>query len=276
MKDKLSKRIKMFIAIDIGNTHTVIGIYKKDALVVDCRLKSMLQRTEDEIYAQVNSLLVKIGTNKRKIDGIGISSVVPNLTNAYAVMAKKYFHQEPMIVSTELNLGIKILYDNPASLGADRICNAIAGYSKYGGPLIIIDFGTATTYDVVASNGDYLGGVIAPGIETTAISLHKQTAKLPLIIEDKLIFPKSVINTNTVNSMQAGILWGAIDAMTAMVNRIQKELHERRSEKAVVIATGGFSKFVAEQTQIIQYIEPTLVLDGVRLIYERLRSKMGK
>ncbi len=262
----------MFIAIDIGNTHTVIGIYKKDVLIADCRLKNVLQRTEDEIYAQVNSLLVKIGTNKRKIDGIGISSVVPNLTNAYAVMAEKYFHQEPMIVSTELNLGIKILYDNPASLGADRICNTIAGYSKYGGPLIIIDFGTATTYDVVASNGDYLGGVIAPGIETSAISLHKRTAKLPQIIEDRLIFPESVINTNTVNSMQTGILWGAIDAMTAMVNRIQKELHERRSKKAVVIATGGFSKFVAEKTNIIQHVEPTLVLNGILLIYKRLRS----
>ena len=266
----------MFIAIDIGNTHTVIGIYKKNTLLADCRLISMLQRTEDEIFEQVHSLLVKVGANKKKIDGIGISSVIPNLTNVYAVLVKKCFHQEPMIVSTELNLGIKILYDNPKLLGSDRICNAIAGYFKYGGPLIIIDFGTATTYDVVALNGDFLGGVIAPGIETSAISLHRRTAKLPRLVGIKLHLPKTVIGTNTISSMQDGILWSAVDAMTGMVNRIQKELHEHRSKKAVVIATGGFSTFVAEQTQIIQYIEPTLVLDGIRLIYDRLKSKKGR
>jgi type III pantothenate kinase len=266
----------MFIAIDIGNTHTVIGIYKKERLITDCRLTSTLQRTKDEIFAQVHSSLIEVGTNIKKINGIGISSVVPNLTKVYSAMAKKYFRQEPMIVSTELNLGIKILYDNPKSLGTDRICNAIAGYSKYGGPLIIIDFGTATTYDVIATNGDFLGGVIAPGIETSAISLHRRTAKLPRVIGIKLYLPKTVIGTNTISSMQTGILCGALDAMTGMVNRIQKELHEHQSKKAVVIATGGFSTFVAEQTRIIQHVEPTLVLDGIRLIYERLKSKRGR
>ncbi len=152
----------------------------------------------------------------------------------------------------------------------------LPGYSKYGGPLIIIDFGTATTYDIIASNGDFLGGVIAPGIETSAISLHKRTAKLPQLVGIKLHLPKTVIGTNTISSMQTGIICGAVDAMTGMVNRIQKELHKHRSKKAIVIATGGFSTFVAEQTQIIQYIEPTLVLDGILLIYKRLRSKMGK
>jgi type III pantothenate kinase len=266
----------MFIAIDIGNTHTVIGIYKKDTLIGNRRLTRTLQRTKDEIFAQVHSLLIEAGTNKKKINGIGISSVVPYLTNVYAAMTKKYFRQEPMIVSTELNLGIKILYDNPKSLGSDRICNAIAGYSKYGGPLIIIDFGTATTYDVIASNGGFLGGVIAPGIETSAISLHRRTAKLPRLVGTKLHPPKTVIGTNTISSMQAGIILSALDAMTGMVNRIQKELYEHQSKKAVVIATGGFSAFVAEQTRIIQHVEPTLVLDGIRLIYDRLKSKREK
>jgi type III pantothenate kinase len=257
------------MSIDIGNTHTVIGIHKKDKLIADHRLTSTLQRTKDEIFAQVHSLLIEVGTNKKKIDGIGISSVVPNLTNVYVAMARKYFHQEPMVVSTELDLGIKILYDNPKSLGADRICNAIAGYSKYGGPLIIIDFGTATTYDVVASNGDFLGGVIAPGIETSAISLHRRTAKLP---KADLHLPEKIIGVDTLSSIQTGILWGAIDAMTGMVKRIQKELHEHQSKKAVVIATGGFSEFIVKHTHIIQHAEPTLVLDGIRLIYERMRS----
>jgi len=263
----------MFIAIDIGNTHTVIGVYKKDTLIADCRLTRKQQRTKDEIFAQIHSLLIEIGTTKKNINGIGISSVVPTLTNVYTVMAKKYFRQEPMMVSTELNLGIKILYDNPESLGADRICNAIAGYSKYGGPLIIIDFGTATTFDVIASNGDFLGGVIAPGIETSAISLHKRTAKLPRLVGMKLRLPDNIIGTNTIDSMQAGIFWGALDAMTGTVNRIQKELHKHHSRKAIVIATGGFSTFVAEQTRIIQHVEPMLVLDGIRLINERLKSK---
>jgi type III pantothenate kinase len=266
----------MFIAMDIGNTSTVIGIYKKDTLIADCRLTSTLQQTGDEIFAQVHSLLHEAGINNREIKGIGISSVVPRLTNVYAAMTKNYFRQEPMIVSTELNLGITIHYDNPKSLGADRICNAFAGYSKYGGPLIIIDFGTATTYDVIASNGDFLGGVIVPGIETSAISLHRRTAKLPRLVGTKLHFPETVIGTNTLNSMQAGILWGTLDAMTGMVDRIQKELREHRSKKATVIATGGFSTLIAEHTRIIQHLEPTLVLDGIRLIYDRVKSKMGR
>lgn len=266
----------MFIAIDIGNTHTVVGIYKKDKLLADCRITSTLRWKENRIFERVHSLLIKAGINKKNINGIGISSVVPNLTNIYTAMSKKYFRQEPMVVSTELNLGISILYDDPKSLGADRICNAVAGYSKYGGPLIIIDFGTATTYNVIATNGDYLGGVIAPGIETSAISLHKRTAKLPQPIGQRLHLPANVIGTNTISSMQVGILWGTIDAMEGLVNRIQKELRKNHSRKATVIATGGFSKFVAEQTQIIQHVEPTLVLDGIRLIYNRVNRKSGR
>jgi type III pantothenate kinase len=266
----------MFIAIDIGNTHTVFGIYKKGTLLASHRLTSRLHRTEGEIYAQIHSLLVEADIHKKTIDGIGISSVIPKLTAIYAAMAKKYFRQEPIMVSAELNLGIKIFYDKPDSLGADRICNAIAGYSQYGGPLIIIDFGTATTYDVIALNGDYLGGVIAPGIETSAISLHKRTAQLPRLAGNNLHLPETVIGGNTLNSMQAGILWGALDAATGMVNRIQNNLHEHRSKKAVVIATGGFSAFVAAHTRIIQHVEPLLVLDGIRLIYERVKNDVNK
>ena len=175
-------------------------------------------------------------------------------------------------MSAALNLGITIHYDNPMSLGADRLCNAIAGYAKYGGPLIIIDFGTATTYDVVASNGDYLGGVIAPGIETSAVSLHRRTAKLPDFLVE-LHLPKTVIGADTVSSMQAGILWSAVDAMIGIVKRIQDELKQREPKKAIVLATGGFSKFVAEHSHVIQHVETSLVLDGIRLIYERVTRK---
>jgi type III pantothenate kinase len=263
----------MFIAIDIGNTHTVVGVYNKDSLLTDLRLDSTVQQTEDGIREQVQSLLMVNGIDKEKIEGIGIASVVPHLAEIYFGMAQKYFHQKPIIVSAALNLGIKIHYDDPKSVGADRICNSIAGYAKYGGPLIIIDCGTATTYDVVAANGDYLGGVIAPGIETSAVDLHRRTAKLPKV---ELHIPEKIIGTNTTNGMQTGILWGAIDAMTGMVNRIQEELHQQKSKKAIVIATGGFSKFVAAQSNIIQHVEPSLVLDGIRLIYERARNNEVK
>ena len=262
----------MFIAIDIGNTHTVIGIYNKETMIADCRLRRTQQRKVNEIFAHVQTMLIEAGINEKKVHGIGISSVVPKLSPIYVEMAKKYFRQVPMSVSAELNLGINIHYDNPKSLGTDRICNAIAGYSKYGGPLIVIDFGTATTYDVIASNGDYLGGVIAPGIETSAIALYKRTAKLPRLTGGELHLPETVIGMNTISSMQSGILWGALDGMTEMVKRIQNELLKHQSKQAVVIATGGFSTFVAEQTRIIQYVEPTLVLDGIRLIYKRVKN----
>jgi type III pantothenate kinase len=263
----------MFIAIDIGNTHTVIGAYKEEKLKADLRIPSTFQQTEDEIGTQVLTLLTGKGIDIKKIDGVGISSVVPNLTDIYISLSKKSFHQEPLIVSAYLNLGITIHYDDPKFVGADRICNAIAGYAKYGGPLIIIDFGTATTYDIVASNGDYLGGVIAPGIETSAADLHKRTAQLPKV---DLHLPNSIIGTDTVSSMQTGILWGAVDAMTGMVHRIQSELQQVETKKALVIATGGFSKFVADHSQLIQHMETSLVLDGIRLIYDRVYRKEKK
>ncbi|RPI05444.1 MAG: type III pantothenate kinase [Ignavibacteriae bacterium] len=265
----------MVAAIDIGNTSTVIGIYRKDALLADCRLTRSVQRSKDKIIAQIQSLLVKAGLNKKEIRGIGISSVVPDLTTIYRTISKTYFHLNPMIVSSKLDLGFTIHYDDPASLGSDRICSAAAGYHKYGGPLIIIDFGTATTYNVIGSQGDFLGGVIAPGIETSAISLYRRTANLPRIAGTKLQIPESVICTNTEQSIQAGVLRGALDAMAGMVARIKNELPMQEASRALVIATGGYSNRIAAQTQIIQHVEPALVLDGIRLIFDRVNNKRG-
>lgn len=173
---------------------------------------------------------------------------------------------EPLIISSSLDLGIKIAYDDPNSVGADRICDAVAGFSAFGGPLIIIDFGTATTYDVVSATGDYLGGVIAPGVETSAVDLHRRAAKLPKI---ELHFPKTIVGRDTVSAMQAGILFGAVDAMEGMVGRIQNELQKSGEKKAMVIATGGFSQLMASRSKTISKSVPSLVLDGVRLIYEK-------
>jgi type III pantothenate kinase len=175
-----------------------------------------------------------------------------------------------MIVDSSIDPGIRIHYADPNALGADRLCSAVAGFAKYGGPLIIVDFGTATTYNVIASNGDFLGGVIAPGIGTSALSLHNRAAQLPNV---ELLLPKNAIGSDTMSSMQSGILLGSIDAMIGMVKRIQEELRQRETRVAAVVATGGFSEFMEEQTGVIQYVEPALVLDGIRLIYERVKRR---
>jgi len=254
----------MLLAIDIGNTHTVVGLYDGERLVADWRIASLTHRTADENWLAIKSFCTEAGVQPSGISGVGISSVVPDLTDVFEAMARKYLKAEPVTVSASLDLGISILYKDPTAVGADRICNAIAGFAKYGGPLIIIDFGTATTYDVVSKQGDYLGGVITLGLESSAAELHRRAAKLPKI---ELHFPSSVVGRETVSSMQAGIMYGTVDAMEGIVRRIREEL----GENGRVIATGGLSSVIATHTSIIDGVEPSLVLDGIRLIYERVK-----
>lgn len=256
----------MMLAVDIGNTHTVFGIYDGKKLLGNWRVTSFVTRTEDEFGALVKTFCDQTGTSHKKIHAVGISSVVPNLTDVMALMAKKYFNTEPVIVSSALPLGITIKYDDPLSVGADRLCNAVAGYTKYKGPLVIVDFGTATTFDVITAEGEYIGGSIAPGIETSASELHRRAAKLPKI---DLHFPRKAIGTTTVESMQSGILFSAVDAMEAMIRRISKEL----DDYPTVVATGGFSEMMKKHSTIINYHEPALVLEGIRLIVERTQKR---
>ncbi len=257
------------LAVDIGNTHTVFGIYDGKKLLGNWRVTSFVTRTEDEFGALVQTFCDQAETSYKKIHAVGISSVVPNLTDVMERMTKKYFRTEPVIISSSLPLGITIRYDDPSSVGADRLCNAVAGYAKYKGPLVIVDFGTATTFDVVSHDGEYLGGVIAPGIETSASELHRRAAKLPKI---DLRFPRKAIGTTTVESMQSGILFSAVDAMEAMIRRISKEL----DDYPTVVATGGFSELMMKQSKVINHHEPTLVLDGIRLIVDRTEKKIKK
>ncbi len=256
----------MILAVDIGNTHTVFGIYDKKKLLGDWRVTSFVTRTEDEFGALVKHFCEEAKISVKKIAAIGISSVVPNLTDVMQRMSRKYFSIEPIVVSSSLPLGIKVMYDDPSSVGADRLCNAVAGYAKYKGPLVIVDFGTATTFDVVSKGGEYLGGVIAPGIETSAGELHRRAAKLPKI---DIHFPKNVVGKNTVASMQSGILYGALDSMETMIRRISKEI----DDYPTVVATGGFSELMMKHSKIINKHEPTLVLDGIRIIVEKLSGK---
>lgn len=259
----------MILAIDIGNTHSVIGIYNGTKLLGDWRVTSFVTRTEDEFGALVKQFCDGANISLKKIHSIGIASVVPNLTEVCVRMSRKYFKIEPIVVSSDIDLGIKVLYDDPRSVGADRLCNAVAGFAKYRGPIVIVDFGTATTFDVVSKNGEYLGGVITAGIETTAGELHRRAAKLPKV---DLKFPEKVIGTNTVNSMQAGIMYGALDSMETMIRRISKEL----DDYPTVIATGGFSETMKKASKVINKHEPALVLEGVRLIVERIERKNKK
>jgi len=253
----------MLLAIDVGNTHTVVGVFRGATLVADWRMASLTHRTADENWLTIKSFCEDAGVSPAAITGVGISSVVPDLTYVFAKLAKKYLRLDPVTVTGALDLGMKILYTDPSAVGADRICNAIAGFARYGGPLIIIDFGTATTFDVISAQGEYLGGVITLGLESTAVELHRRAAKLPRI---ELRFPAHTIGRDTVSSMQAGVMFGAVDALEGTVRRIREEL----GANARVIATGGLSTVIARHTHIIEACEPSLVLEGIRLICERV------
>lgn len=256
----------MLLALDVGNTHTVIGLFEGPRLTADWRIASLTHRTADESWLSIRNFCTDAGISPEAITAVGISSVVPDLTGVFESMARKYVKVEPVTVHASLDLGMPIRYHDPTAVGADRLCNAVAGFSKYGGPLIIIDFGTATTFDVVSGAGEYLGGVITLGLESTAAELHRRAAKLPRI---ELRFPDTVIGRETASSMQAGVMYGAVDASEGMVRRIRNEL----GVEARVIATGGLARVVARHTPVIEACEPSLVLDGIRLICERAAGR---
>jgi len=256
----------MLLAIDIGNTHTVVGVFDGETLVADWRMASMTVRTRDESWLTIKNFCADARIPVSALSSAGISSVVPDLTDVFEEMVEKYLRTGPVTINASLDLGIRVHYADPLTVGPDRLCNAVAGYRKYGGPLIIIDLGTATTFDVIAANGDYLGGVIMLGMESAAAELHRRTARLPKI---ELHFPAGVIGHDTTTSMQAGVMFGTIDALEGMIRRIASEL----GQQPRVIATGGLSAAVASHSTMIDACEPSLVLEGIRLIVNRVKGK---
>ena len=258
----------MLVVIDVGNTNIVLGFFLKGKFVLERRISSQSQKTEDELYVLLKQYCDQLKISPEGVQGIVITSVMPEVTTAFQKMLKKYLRLSPLIINGTLDLGIKIPYSDPSKLGADRICGVVAALKKFGGPAIVVDFGTATTYDVISSKGEYLGGVIAPGIETSAAELFKRTAKLP---KTELIFPQSIIGTNTTNAIQSGVMYGAVDAFEGMVRRLRRIA----GKYAVVVGTGGYAPLIADMTNEIKYMEPLLVLEGARLIYEMV-SKKGK
>ncbi len=252
----------MLLTIDIGNTQIAAGLMKGKELKAHWRLSSTQERTEDETWVVMSAVAAANGLDLKQVNGVAISSVVPDLTHTFEKMAVKYLDRLPVVVSAASDLGIRILYDNPATVGADRLCNAVGGFYKYGGPLNIVDFGTATTFDVVSESGDYLGGIIAPGIEMSAQILHRRAAKLPRVY---LSFPERIIGSSTESSMQSGLMYGAVEMVEGLTARIREELGTAPRN----IATGGLARLLLGRLRTPFILDSFLTLEGLRIIYER-------
>jgi len=254
----------MLLAVDIGNTHTVIGVFKEDSLLHHWRTASDLARTEDEIFVMLKFLLEEHGIKRSDLKGAAISSVVPDLTPVLKIMCKKYFQVEPLVINALVKLNFEVKYNNPSAVGADRICNAAAAIERYGAPLVIIDFGTATTFDCIDKSGNYSGGIIAPGIASSIETLHKKAAKLPSV---DMVFPEEIIGHTTEESIQSGIMIGTSVMIDGMVRRLKDEL----GKQTKIVATGGLARKVAGRTECIDEVNPFLSLEGIASIY-RLNS----
>ncbi|MDI3328277.1 MAG: type III pantothenate kinase [Alicyclobacillaceae bacterium] len=254
----------MLLAMDVGNTNIVLGVYKGKELLYHWRIATVRDRTEDELGMMVKSLFADCGVSPEDIDGVAISSVVPPLMLALDRMSRKYFHKKPLIVEPGIRTGLPIKMENPREVGADRIVNAVGAIELYGPPLIIVDFGTATTFDVINERGEYLGGPIAPGIAISVEALFQRAAKLPRI---ELVKPPSVLGRNTVTMMQSGVIYGFVGQVDGLVNRIREELPLPYR----VIATGGLADLVSSESRTIDEVNPYLTLQGLRIIWERNR-----
>ena len=252
----------MLLVIDVGNTNIVLGIFKDQELVDHWRVSTDRLRTTDEYGVLIRQLFYLNGVNSEEIDAIIISSVVPPVMPTLERMCQRYFGLTPLVIGPGVKTGMDIKYDNPREVGADRIVNAVAAYEKFGGPVIIIDFGTATTFCAVDKKGTYLGGAICPGIGISTDALVQRTAKLPRI---EVVQAEKVICRNTVESMQAGVFYGFVGQVDGIVTRMRREL----GCKAKVVATGGLAVIVAPATDAIDVVEPMLTLEGLKIIYDR-------
>ena len=250
----------MLLAIDIGNTDITLGVFDDKELRTTWHMATSIHHMADEYAALLLNLLRHQGLDISDIKEVALCSVVPPLIATFDKLFQRYFHISPLVVGAGVKTGVRIRMDNPREVGADRIVNAAAAHHLYGGPIIITDLGTATTFDTVSKEGDYLGGAIAPGINIAAESLFTQAAMLPRV---ELTHPKHAIGTNTITAMQSGIVFGYVGLVEGIVARIQKEL----GGKAKVVATGGYAELIAKETSVIDIVNLDLTLIGLRLIY---------
>lgn len=252
----------MLLVVDVGNTHTVLGVYEGKKLIHHWRVWTDREKTSDEYGIMIRNLYDGSRFSSHEVTAIIISSVVPPLTPTIVELCVRYFGIAPLVVGPGIRTGISIKMDNPKEVGADRIVNAVAAHEKYGKACIVVDFGTATTFDYVSAQGDYMGGVIAPGASISAEALFRQASKLPRVEISK---PASVIGKNTVAAMQSGIFFGYVALVEGIIDRMKKEIRQ----EPMVIATGGLARVIAGESSKIHVIDENLTLEGLRIIYER-------
>ncbi len=257
----------MLIAMDIGNTNTVIGVYQEDQLLSDWRIRTEKEVTVDELGILMSNLFASQGLELSQGVGLIISCVVPPMINTLEGFAHRYLQVKPLWVGPGIKTGMPIHYDNPREVGADRIVNAVAAYDQVHGSVIVVDFGTATTFDVISSQGEYLGGLIAPGVMISCEALFMKASKLPRV--EIFAKPRSVIAKDTISSMNAGIIFGYAGLVDGIVERVKTAL----SDKTKVIATGGLACLIASETQSIDMVDDYLTLKGLKIIYERNRQR---
>jgi type III pantothenate kinase len=265
----------MLLAIDVGNTNIVLGVFEADRLVESWRLATLRERTADEIGIWVAQLFQHRAIDLELVHGIVMGSVVPPLTGTLMTMAQRYFAMTPLNVDHTVDTGMTLLYSHPAEIGADRIVNAVAAYRLYGGagadaggaaalPLIVVDFGTATTFDAVSGTGDYLGGVICPGVNISAEALFQRAARLPRVDVRK---PCNVIGKTTVQAMESGLYYGYVGLVEGLIRRMKVDL----GGSAICVATGGLAGVMSAEVDLIEHVDPDLTLQGLRMVWERNR-----
>jgi type III pantothenate kinase len=254
----------MLLALDVGNTNTVVGVFDGTELKAHWRLSTRRAGTSDEYGIFIKSLFDFAGLDFRAINAVILSTVVPTVQGPLEEMSRQFFGVEAMVVGPGLKSGMPILYEAPREVGADRIVNAVAAFELYGGPCIVVDFGTATTFDAISARGEYLGGAICPGIGISAEALFQRAAKLPRV---DITRPKTVIGRNTVHSMQSGLYFGYLSLVEGLVARMREEL----DGSPKVIATGGLASLLLAGSRLVDHLDPWLTLTGLRILYERNR-----